>query len=69
MDILDYKLDEIDYDIDLPKPVVKEHDGSNVTPDLIKRGQEILRYSYCSFERWRLCWAMERQKFKVAEQK
>lgn len=24
------------------KRIVKEHDGSNVTPDLIKRGQEIL---------------------------
>ena len=30
MDILDYKLDEIDYDTDLPKPVVKEHNGFRV---------------------------------------
>ena len=51
------------------KWIVKEHDGSNVKPDVIKREQEEMRYSYCSFERWRLCWAMERQKFKVAEQK
>ena len=33
MDILDYKLDDIDYEIDLPKPVVKEHGGFWVVRD------------------------------------
>lgn len=33
MDILDYKLDEIDYEVDLPKPVVKEHGGFWVVRD------------------------------------
>jgi len=33
VDILDYKLDEIDYEVDLPKPVVKEHGGFWVVRD------------------------------------
>ena len=38
MDILDYKLDEIDYDTDLPKPVVKEHNGFRVVRDDLLNG-------------------------------
>ena len=38
MDILDYKLNDIDYDVDLPKPVVKEHDGFRVVRDDLLNG-------------------------------
>ena len=38
MNILDYKLDDIDYDIDLPKPVVKDYDGFRVVRDDLLNG-------------------------------
>ena len=38
MDILDYKLDEVDYEIDLPKPIVKKHNGFRVVRDDLLNG-------------------------------